>query len=300
MNEMINFFVFSGFILLPILAICSVRKTVKFIIDRRRRIRDERMIAFVAKTSRRYAELSRQVKNLDCNCKSCSLISENFACNSLSQLRSFDGYEYFKRFWSTDNNLREVVFNLRDRYNKYLSVYREVCSRIPLLDESHIRMFSHNLGVSCRSVEIYHSYENSLCASSFFDDSLCPIVIDYFYSSPAGRNYYHNQFIVRWDGIDLFIDKMNSIKGVGLGSSSVNRFGISRDTIEHERNKMSPKLRYHVLQRDGFRCVMCGRTSQDGVTLHVDHIIPVAKGGLTVLDNLQCLCEDCNRGKGVD
>ena len=64
-----------------------------------------------------------------------------------------------------------------------------------------------------------------------------------------------------------------------------------------ERKKMSPKLRYEVLRRDGFRCVLCGKTVDDGIKLEVDHIKPVSKGGLTVLENLRTLCDECNGGK---
>ena len=50
----------------------------------------------------------------------------------------------------------------------------------------------------------------------------------------------------------------------------------------------SHSLRYDILKRDGFRCVICGRTANDGVKLHVDHIIPIAKVEKTVKENLQC------------
>lgn len=60
------------------------------------------------------------------------------------------------------------------------------------------------------------------------------------------------------------------------------------------------KLRYQVLARDCFKCVSCGRSpaTHANVVLHIDHIIPFAKGGETVLENLRSLCQDCNWGKG--
>ena len=61
----------------------------------------------------------------------------------------------------------------------------------------------------------------------------------------------------------------------------------------HERRTM----RLFVLERDGFKCRICGRSTADGVKLEVDHIYPVSKGGKTNPDNLWVLCFDCNRGK---
>jgi len=64
-----------------------------------------------------------------------------------------------------------------------------------------------------------------------------------------------------------------------------------------ERKGVSKKLRFHVLQRDGFRCRACGRGPDDDVKLVIDHIIPVDWGGPTEESNLQSLCEECNSGK---
>lgn len=65
-----------------------------------------------------------------------------------------------------------------------------------------------------------------------------------------------------------------------------------------EHAKVTRAMRYDVLRRDGFKCIRCGRGREDGVKLHVDHIVPVSRGGKSVMDNLQTLCEDCNCGKG--
>jgi 5-methylcytosine-specific restriction endonuclease McrA len=46
------------------------------------------------------------------------------------------------------------------------------------------------------------------------------------------------------------------------------------------------------------RCAMCGKTPlEDHVKLQVDHKVPKDWGGTDDLENLQPLCEECNRGK---
>ena len=56
-------------------------------------------------------------------------------------------------------------------------------------------------------------------------------------------------------------------------------------------------MRYRVFQRDDYRCVCCGRRAQNELTLHVDHIVPVSRGGPNSIENLQTLCDECNQGK---
>jgi len=57
-------------------------------------------------------------------------------------------------------------------------------------------------------------------------------------------------------------------------------------------------LWWEVLARDKWRCCSCGRTAKDdGITLHVDHILPRSKGGADCAENLQALCQKCNIGK---
>lgn len=64
-----------------------------------------------------------------------------------------------------------------------------------------------------------------------------------------------------------------------------------------KREPINERLRYAVLQRDDSRCQRCGRGIKDGVSLRVDHKLPVDLGGVTTLDNLWTLCEPCNGGK---
>ena len=64
-----------------------------------------------------------------------------------------------------------------------------------------------------------------------------------------------------------------------------------------ERGKVTNKLRFAIYERDGYCCRRCGK-SGDKVTLEIDHIQPIAKGGKTVYSNLQTLCSECNKNKG--
>lgn len=67
---------------------------------------------------------------------------------------------------------------------------------------------------------------------------------------------------------------------------------------ENTRN-VPLSIRLEVLSRDKFRCVFCGKSpaTDIGTKLHIDHIVPFASGGKSVLENLQTLCEECNLGK---
>lgn len=68
---------------------------------------------------------------------------------------------------------------------------------------------------------------------------------------------------------------------------------------KEQRTLMTKKLREFIKNRDNFTCCSCGNSThvEPNLLLEIDHIIPVAKGGCTVEDNLQTLCWKCNRKK---
>ena len=113
------------------------------------------------------------------------------------------------------------------------------------------------------------------------------LIVHVTYVSPAGRSSYHQQYL---------IDQSQLVCAMAQGEKAISE----QERRRQERAKVTPKLRYNVLKRDGFRCVRCGASASDGAKLHVDHIIPVSRGGKTEMSNLQTLCEACNLGKGAD
>lgn len=63
-----------------------------------------------------------------------------------------------------------------------------------------------------------------------------------------------------------------------------------------ESDPVPDSLRYEVLKAADGRCALCGISSQER-PLQVDHIKPRSRGGTNSLENLQALCDDCNRAK---
>ena len=61
------------------------------------------------------------------------------------------------------------------------------------------------------------------------------------------------------------------------------------------RQRIPTEIRRAVFNRDGGCCVECGATFD----IQYDHIIPVARGGATTVENLQILCSTCNRRKSA-
>jgi 5-methylcytosine-specific restriction endonuclease McrA len=59
-------------------------------------------------------------------------------------------------------------------------------------------------------------------------------------------------------------------------------------------------LRRLVIRRAAERCEYC-KLSQAGqeATFHIDHVIPIAAGGLTIAENLALACVSCLLRKGA-
>lgn len=105
--------------------------------------------------------------------------------------------------------------------------------------------------------------------------------------------------------IQRYIKKL----GVGRNMSQARNLAIKKGRMDYSplhkpikadeyRKGISLKIRYAVLKRDNFRCILCGRDGKDDY-LVIDHIIPVVKGGTNDPNNLRVLCRACNHGKMI-
>lgn len=55
------------------------------------------------------------------------------------------------------------------------------------------------------------------------------------------------------------------------------------------------EVKEDLLERYNWSCAVCHRSD---LVLHVDHIVPISKGGTAAYKNLQILCQRCNLAKG--
>lgn len=92
---------------------------------------------------------------------------------------------------------------------------------------------------------------------------------------------------IAWEGMrhDLETSRARIIAG---GSTGQQAYG--------KRGPIPARTRYMVLERDGYTCQYCGAKAPRA-ELHIDHIVPVSKGGTSDMSNLVTACAECNLGK---
>jgi hypothetical protein len=122
--------------------------------------------------------------------------------------------------------------------------------------------------------------------------------------SQIGPTLYVNRFGSWKKAIAAFIERVNTdmLSGstpLASRSSSVERNLPPVAVMTNDKRNISLGLRFKVLHRDRFKCILCGMSPSSSSTckLHVDHIMPWSKGGLTVLETLRSLCDVCNIGR---
>jgi hypothetical protein len=108
------------------------------------------------------------------------------------------------------------------------------------------------------------------------------------YTSPTNRKSYSNSIVLNEERLEDFAEFLNNLIAY-------------RKSAKFQRQLMTPRLRESILVRDKHTCRSCDISTQKEahLLLEVDHIIPIAKGGITIETNLQTLCWKCNRTKGA-
>ena len=126
------------------------------------------------------------------------------------------------------------------------------------------------------------------------------IIIEYFKKHP-NRNIKHPE-VVDWATAEYekrtgkkFRDPDREIRKLSQEgqlikiSKGVYRYD-PKAVKKRDLEDFTPAQKSQILKRDGYKCVICGRGSEGGVELQVDHIKPKDLGGKATIANGQTLC----------
>ncbi len=73
--------------------------------------------------------------------------------------------------------------------------------------------------------------------------------------------------------------------------------GIGRELVREYTRAIPKGWRQKLLQKCSWRCAQCDCDLRNA-EVHIDHVVPFSRGGMTVIENLQPLCATCNLKKG--
>ena len=206
-----------------------------------------------------------------------------YSVDSKRKLDNFDSLSLVMYYYSND------LEGIKTEYDKIVAnekAYDQYISDYDYLFTKEYRYGNKIIKNSCfKTIESFIKYEKKeteLIKQKLTNKLIINLHLEY--DSPGGRNHwYKNEYYYKCD-LDYF-------------DEIIKQRNEYADHKEYQRKLMTDSLRYDVLKRDDYKCVICGATASEGAQLEVDHIIPISKGGKTQMDNLQTLCKSCNRGK---
>lgn len=166
------------------------------------------------------------------------------------------------------SNFKLIRHNINDIAVRKNHIVKTVSKQVPVLVKLITKNIDLNLGFKDNIVKVYYPEYR------------------FVYKTTRGREKYVYSVVFTTDIIDFFVNEM------------VNEINY-RNHIKLQRSLMTDKLRDFIKKRDNYTCQICGDSiyKNPHIEFHIDHIIPVSKGGITEEENLQTLCASCNLHK---
>lgn len=237
------------------------------------------------KIVKKTSTLLKELESLNADCSFCDLKGKYAFSKDFPTLQKFSVYEVTKLFDESITQNPELVeqskaaLRNQELYNEYMNKVRSLSSHITPEAAKEFKI----------SYKKYLKIEQKLFQLNQLKPKLDgKIECTVEYTSPGGRNHHSKSDVFDLSYVTKRYDELTEEQSMS---------NHEKERRKRERALLTPKLRYEILERDGFKCQICGRTEKDGVKLHVDHIFPISKGGATIPENLRTLCSDCNLGK---
>ena len=220
-------------------------------------------------------------------------------CDTYAQYKRLTTLDLFKEFIEINilkiSDVTKHVNNnikLNEQYLKeFNGVLLDCSNRLTTTNLKGKHIYKNEFNELSKSLKPkkFREIEETLCLEVKLNpQTTINVTCELRYMSPTGRNSYSDKY-------SYTLTDLENWYRIVLSTQTEKYKRLTE--ISYERSRMTNSLRYDILKRDGYRCKICGSKSCDDVKLHIDHIIPVSKGGTTDRENLQTLCDRCNSGK---
>lgn len=96
----------------------------------------------------------------------------------------------------------------------------------------------------------------------------------------------------------------NRVRAAARRASDPERSRAKRERAKARRRErlaligaapLTRRQKRAIAERDGAQCYLCGQTA---AVIHIDHVVPVQRGGTNDPSNLAVACSSCNLRKG--
>ena len=215
---------------------------------------------------------------------------------SYDQYHTYDNEKYYDTISCKDyliyqlQYIRKQIRDQVDKINVNKRLYSKYVSEVKAINQ--FGQFQASIG-KLKIVKLM-KMEKSLIEKRTYRAPITQfsLTVTLYCSKINGQVYRKKSGYFSADDISILIKRLNNKNGTYYNDREI------WDAIcRVERGKVSNKMRFSIYARDGYRCRKCGAFGRY-VRLEIDHIIPIAKGGITTYDNLQTLCHRCNVEKG--
>ncbi len=215
-----------------------------------------------------------------------------FDCKDKTISDSYDNEKYFENISCQDyltyylrENEQEV-----EKFLKYVksNIYKYDLYKKEVKNIENFGLYRKNIKIFSKKLLIF--FEKKLFIKNQLDTPKLSFNIKVNLSR---TDLYGNEFEIKKNSfnnkqITELLKRLNN-----KTNSFYNDREIWNSLCRVERGKVTNKIRFQIFERDNNCCRICGSTQN----LQIDHIKPISKGGRSTYDNLQTLCERCNKIK---